>query len=101
MADETHFVLKPVARDQRGEVLAVGGAARRIAGEYDDGAVERALGGEEEGGFDRVAMSLEAREPRRLEHDLGLWRTPQRALSFATASGGTAPGSNACSSTPR
>ena len=71
MADQAHLVVKPVARDQGGEVIAIGGLAGRIAGENDDGAVERAFSGKKERGLDRIAVPLEAGEARRLKHDLG------------------------------
>jgi len=55
MPDQPHSVLKPVPGDQRDELLAVSFLARRVAGEDDRGAVERAFTGERCRGFDGFA----------------------------------------------
>ena len=101
MADQPHFVREPVTGDERDQLLAIGRFARRVAGEDDHRVIERALAGKSRRGLDGLAVAFQAREPRRLQHDLGFRRTPQRSRSFATGPGGTTSGSNAASSTPR
>ncbi len=71
-----------MTRNQAGEVVAIAGLAGRIAGEDDDGAVERAFSGKKESGLDRIAMPFEPGEARRLEHDLGPGRNAPTLLEL-------------------
>jgi hypothetical protein len=71
---QAHFVLKAMTRDETDQLLPVRGLAQSIAREDDDGPAERALAIEPCRGLDSLTVALKSREPRRLEHDLGLGR---------------------------
>src|SRR5688572_12009099 len=74
MPHKPDLVLQSVARDQSGKLLAVAGPARRVSGENDNGSIERAFTVQEGGGLDGLPVSLQSREARGLEHDLGFRR---------------------------
>ena len=91
MTDEPHFVAEAMARDEADQLLAIGVASGRIAGEDDHRVVKRAfLIGERRRG-DQVALPLDAGEPRRMQHDLGARRDAplsSEALDRAGTDGG-------------
>ena len=74
MTDEPHLVAEAMARDEADQLLAIGVASGRIAGEDDHRIVECALRIGERRRGDQIALPLDAGEARRMQHDLGARR---------------------------
>ena len=63
---------RPWLRDETDQLLAIGVASGRVPGKDENRAVESAFRVKPRRRGDQVALALEAGEPRRVQHDLGV-----------------------------